>query len=52
MELKRRMKERGDTAMIQKSEEQLERIAMIETKLDLIMEHLSIPQPEKMERDE
>uniref|UniRef100_A0A7S2ME03 Uncharacterized protein n=1 Tax=Helicotheca tamesis TaxID=374047 RepID=A0A7S2ME03_9STRA len=48
-ELRTRMKTRGDTAQIQQSEKQLEKLAELETKIDLIMEHLNIPQPEVME---
>eukprot|EP00978_Attheya_sp_CCMP212_P017094 scaffold45387_cov57-Attheya_sp.AAC.2 len=51
------MKGRGDTGQIARAEEQLEKIAHLETKVDLILgqldaisDHLNIPQANKMER--
>lgn len=44
-ELKARQRTRGDTAQIQRTEQTLERLDQMETKLDLIMEHLNISQP-------
>mmetsp|Transcript_5662 Transcript_5662/g.20606 ORF Transcript_5662/g.20606 Transcript_5662/m.20606 type:complete len:166 (-) Transcript_5662:266-763(-) len=51
-ELKARMKQRGDTAQIQRAEEQLDEIKQVQnevhdlnTKLDAIIEHLNIQVP-------
>ena len=44
-ELKARQRTRGDTAQIQRTEQTLERLDQMETKLDLIMQHLNISQP-------
>ena len=41
-ELKARQLGRGDTAQIKRAEQTLERLDEIETKLDKIMDHLSI----------
>jgi len=41
-ELKLRMRGRGDTAQIQRAEEQISRLDDIDAKLDLIMKHLKI----------
>lgn len=49
-ELKLRQRGRGDTAQIQRAEETLGRLDHIETKLNLIMEHLNIPDPTPMDR--
>jgi len=44
-ELKTRMAKRGNSARIQQAEKQLEKITELERKIDLLMEHLQIPQP-------
>eukprot|EP00978_Attheya_sp_CCMP212_P002821 scaffold5798_cov61-Attheya_sp.AAC.2 len=49
-DLKQRMKGRGDTGQIARAEEQLDKIAQLEAKVDLILDHLNIPQPNEMDR--
>mmetsp|Transcript_33378 Transcript_33378/g.73602 ORF Transcript_33378/g.73602 Transcript_33378/m.73602 type:complete len:161 (-) Transcript_33378:282-764(-) len=51
-ELKARQRTRGDTAQIQRVEQTLERLDHIEAKVDLLLNHMNIPQPataQKME---
>jgi len=50
-DLKQRMKGRGDTGQIARAEEQLDKIAQLEAKVDLILDHLNIPQPNEMNRN-
>ena len=47
-ELKSRQRGRGDTAQIQRAEQVKERLNEMDEKLDLIMNHLNIPQPQEM----
>ena len=56
-ELKARMKARGDTGNIKRAEQTIDMVAKLQgdmsdltAKVDLILAHLSIPAPEKMER--
>lgn len=44
-ELKKRMKERGDTGQVRRSEQAVEAINHAHVKLDLILQHLNIPVP-------
>ena len=52
-ELKARQRGRGDTAQIERAEQTLEQLELVNTKLDAIMKHLNmknIPASEAMER--
>jgi hypothetical protein len=44
-ELKKRQYVRGNTGMIQKSEEQLQKMEVMDAKLDLILNHLNLRMP-------
>lgn len=44
-ELKNRMKQRGDTGQIKRTEAMAEHVLAIETKIDAIMAHMNIPIP-------
>uniref|UniRef100_A0A7S2LLC8 Uncharacterized protein n=1 Tax=Leptocylindrus danicus TaxID=163516 RepID=A0A7S2LLC8_9STRA len=44
-ELKKRMKARGDTGQIKRTEELLKKFNALDAKLDLIMDHLKIEKP-------
>lgn len=47
-ELKARQRGRGDTAQIQRAEQIKERLNDMDEKLNLIMDHLNIPQSQQM----
>lgn len=47
-ELKSRQRGRGDTAQIQRTEQIKERLNDMDEKLNLIMNHLNIPQAQEM----
>ena len=49
LELKQRMRHRGDTAQLRQAEQTLMRLELLDAKLNTIMTHLSIPQPLAME---
>ena len=49
LELKQRMRYRGDAAHVQQAELTLTRLEQVEAKLDVIMAHLSIPHSMAME---
>ncbi len=44
-DLKKRQRGRGDTAQIKRAEQTIERLEVLEGKIDLILNHLSIETP-------
>mmetsp|Transcript_40216 Transcript_40216/g.83778 ORF Transcript_40216/g.83778 Transcript_40216/m.83778 type:complete len:157 (+) Transcript_40216:155-625(+) len=51
IELKKRMRIRGDTAQIQRAEETLKRLDDIDAKIDIIMKHLNVPESMKIDAE-